>query len=272
MAAVEERKKLFIRPDGKEKVTGVGRYTADMNLTGQLHAKFKYAAHTHARITRIDTSKAKAAPGRLRRAHARGRSRGALRRHGAGPADVREGRRAVRGRRGRGRRRHHRRDRRGGRRADRGRLRAAAGQLGHRGGDRRRRDADPRDVVGLQRRRDDGPRQEHARPLDHHPRRRGGGDGLGRRRREGPLRGRLLAGRPDRAAGASSRSGRATRSRSGPPPRCRSRRARAWPPCSRSPSRTCGSSCRCSAAASAPSATSTSRATSRRSPAPPGGP
>ena len=63
MAAVEERKKLFIRPDGKEKVTGVGRYTADMNLTGQLHAKFKYAAHTHARITRIDTSKAKALPG-----------------------------------------------------------------------------------------------------------------------------------------------------------------------------------------------------------------
>ncbi len=63
MAAVEERKKLFIRPDGKEKVTGVGRYTADMNLTGQLHAKFKYAEHTHARITRIDTSKAKALPG-----------------------------------------------------------------------------------------------------------------------------------------------------------------------------------------------------------------
>ena len=50
LAAVEERKKLFIRPDGKEKVTGVGRYTADMNLTGQLHAKFKYAAHTHARF------------------------------------------------------------------------------------------------------------------------------------------------------------------------------------------------------------------------------
>ena len=63
MAAVEERKKLFIRPDGKEKVTGVGRYTADMTLTGQLHAKFKYAEHTHARIMRIDTSKAKALPG-----------------------------------------------------------------------------------------------------------------------------------------------------------------------------------------------------------------
>jgi len=26
----------FIRPDGKEKVTGSGRYTAELNLTGQL--------------------------------------------------------------------------------------------------------------------------------------------------------------------------------------------------------------------------------------------
>ena len=33
----------FIRPDGKEKVTGSGRYTADLNLTGQLHAKLRYA-------------------------------------------------------------------------------------------------------------------------------------------------------------------------------------------------------------------------------------
>src|SRR6476620_6230518 len=63
LAAVEEKRTLFIRPDGKEKVTGLGRYTADMNLTGQLHAKFKYAAHTYARITRIVTSKAKALPG-----------------------------------------------------------------------------------------------------------------------------------------------------------------------------------------------------------------
>src|ERR671936_1489642 len=55
----------FIRPDGKEKVTGVGRYTADLNLTGQLHAKFRYADHTHARIVRIDASKARALPGVL---------------------------------------------------------------------------------------------------------------------------------------------------------------------------------------------------------------
>jgi CO/xanthine dehydrogenase Mo-binding subunit len=55
----------FVRPDGKEKVTGLGRYTADLSLTGQLHAKFRYADHTHARITRIDVSKARALPGVL---------------------------------------------------------------------------------------------------------------------------------------------------------------------------------------------------------------
>ena len=55
----------FIRPDGKEKVTGSGRYTADLDLTGQLHAKLRYADHTHARIVRIDTTKARAHPGVL---------------------------------------------------------------------------------------------------------------------------------------------------------------------------------------------------------------
>ncbi len=53
----------FTRPDGKEKVTGSGRYTADLSLTGQLFAKFRYADHTHARIISIDTSKARAMPG-----------------------------------------------------------------------------------------------------------------------------------------------------------------------------------------------------------------
>src|SRR5438552_8300509 len=55
----------FIRPDGKEKVTGSGRYTADLNLTGQLHAKLRYADHPHARLVRIDTTKARALPGVL---------------------------------------------------------------------------------------------------------------------------------------------------------------------------------------------------------------
>src|SRR5919201_3019676 len=55
----------FVRPDGKEKVTGSGRYTADMNLTGQLYAKFRYADHTHARILSIDTTRARQMPGVL---------------------------------------------------------------------------------------------------------------------------------------------------------------------------------------------------------------
>ena len=53
----------FLRPDGKEKVSGAGRYTADLARTGLLHAKFRYADHTHARILRIDTSRASALPG-----------------------------------------------------------------------------------------------------------------------------------------------------------------------------------------------------------------
>jgi CO/xanthine dehydrogenase Mo-binding subunit len=55
----------YVRPDGVEKVTGQGRYTADLNLTGQLHAKFRYAEYTHAAIKRIDASKARALPGVL---------------------------------------------------------------------------------------------------------------------------------------------------------------------------------------------------------------
>jgi CO/xanthine dehydrogenase Mo-binding subunit len=53
----------FIRPDGKEKVTGAGRYTADLSITAQLHARFRYADHPRARIVGIDTSKARALAG-----------------------------------------------------------------------------------------------------------------------------------------------------------------------------------------------------------------
>jgi CO/xanthine dehydrogenase Mo-binding subunit len=65
MSVAETEPSAFIRPDGKEKVTGSGRYTADLNLTGQLHAKLRYADHTHARILSIDTSRARAMPGVL---------------------------------------------------------------------------------------------------------------------------------------------------------------------------------------------------------------
>ena len=63
MATVETTPAGFVRQDGKEKVTGTGRYTADLSFTGMAHAKFRYADDTHARILRIDTSRAKALPG-----------------------------------------------------------------------------------------------------------------------------------------------------------------------------------------------------------------
>jgi CO/xanthine dehydrogenase Mo-binding subunit len=65
VTTIEEPRARFVRPDGREKATGVGRYTADMKLTGMVHAKFRYADHSHARILRIDASKARALPGVL---------------------------------------------------------------------------------------------------------------------------------------------------------------------------------------------------------------
>src|SRR5579884_3369704 len=64
MATTTEQQ-AFIRPDGKEKVTGLGRYTADISVAGQLHARFRYADHPRARILSIDTSRARALPGVL---------------------------------------------------------------------------------------------------------------------------------------------------------------------------------------------------------------
>lgn len=55
----------FVRADGPDKVTGSGRYTADLTLTGMLAAKFKYAGISSGRITKLDTSAAKALPGVL---------------------------------------------------------------------------------------------------------------------------------------------------------------------------------------------------------------
>src|SRR3954452_11022887 len=60
--ATTEQRQTFVRPDGKEKVTGGGRYTADLDLTGQLHARFRYADHTRAPFVRIYTSRARALP------------------------------------------------------------------------------------------------------------------------------------------------------------------------------------------------------------------
>src|SRR6266571_8539974 len=51
-----------IRPDGLDKVTGRARFGADYNLPGQLIGRVLRSPHPHARIVRIDTSKAEALP------------------------------------------------------------------------------------------------------------------------------------------------------------------------------------------------------------------
>jgi CO/xanthine dehydrogenase Mo-binding subunit len=52
-----------IRPDGVDKVTGRAEYGADVRLSGMLYGKVLRSPHAHARILRIDTSKAAALPG-----------------------------------------------------------------------------------------------------------------------------------------------------------------------------------------------------------------
>ena len=47
------------RPDGLDKVTGRAKYGADFNAPNMLHAAVLRSPHAHARITKIDTSKAK---------------------------------------------------------------------------------------------------------------------------------------------------------------------------------------------------------------------
>jgi CO/xanthine dehydrogenase Mo-binding subunit len=51
------------RPDGPEKVTGQVQYVADLTPRGLLHAKLLRSPHAHARIVRIDASRARALPG-----------------------------------------------------------------------------------------------------------------------------------------------------------------------------------------------------------------
>lgn len=53
------------RRDGAEKVTGAARFGADIQLPGLLHGKLLRSPHSHARIKRLDVSKAAAHPGVL---------------------------------------------------------------------------------------------------------------------------------------------------------------------------------------------------------------
>jgi len=51
------------RVDGPERVGGTARYTADLYPAGVLHGAILRSPHAHARIRRLDTSKAERAPG-----------------------------------------------------------------------------------------------------------------------------------------------------------------------------------------------------------------
>jgi CO/xanthine dehydrogenase Mo-binding subunit len=52
-----------IRPDGVDKVTGRAQFGADLNLPNMIYGRVLRSPHAHARIKRIDTSRAKAMPG-----------------------------------------------------------------------------------------------------------------------------------------------------------------------------------------------------------------
>jgi len=51
------------RVDGRAKVTGAARYTADVRLPGMLYGRRLCSPHPHARILSVDTSEAERAPG-----------------------------------------------------------------------------------------------------------------------------------------------------------------------------------------------------------------
>ena len=51
------------RVDGRLKVTGAARYTADVRLPGMLFARVVRSPHPHARVKSIDTSAASKHPG-----------------------------------------------------------------------------------------------------------------------------------------------------------------------------------------------------------------
>jgi len=55
--------KPTLRYDGPAKVSGKGRYTADVNLPGMLYARMVSATIPHGRITSIDTGEAEKLPG-----------------------------------------------------------------------------------------------------------------------------------------------------------------------------------------------------------------
>ena len=61
--AVPEQAPALVRQDGRDKVTGSGRYAADLTMTGMLYGALRIAEVPHARIRRLDTTAARALPG-----------------------------------------------------------------------------------------------------------------------------------------------------------------------------------------------------------------
>src|SRR5512132_1514972 len=55
--------KAPLRNDGAEKVTGKALYTVDVDLPGMAHAKILRSPYAHARLLRVDGSKAEQLPG-----------------------------------------------------------------------------------------------------------------------------------------------------------------------------------------------------------------
>lgn len=55
----------WVRADGQAKATGQARYTGDLAFPGLAHARLLLAGRAHARIVRVDTTRARAIPGVL---------------------------------------------------------------------------------------------------------------------------------------------------------------------------------------------------------------
>ena len=64
--------KAELRNDGAEKVTGKALYTVDVDLPGMAHGKILRSPYAHARLARVDGSKAEMIAGSARGDHPRG--------------------------------------------------------------------------------------------------------------------------------------------------------------------------------------------------------
>ncbi len=62
-AGLQSHRPARARSDGAEKVTGKAVYTVDVDLPGMAHAKVLRSPYPHARIVRVDSSKAERLPG-----------------------------------------------------------------------------------------------------------------------------------------------------------------------------------------------------------------